>query len=99
MLLAKYQIEQIDNNLPLTSFKSKMARLNSECSDPLLQANCLPGQKWRCINEDGQWRKHKCKFHVCSLHIRYFFYRLNTMIIKKKISFFVFTATITKSFG
>lgn len=58
-------IDQIDNNLPiLTPFLSKMARLNSECSNPALQANCVAGQKWRCIYEDGQWRKHKCKFHV-----------------------------------
>lgn len=41
-----------------------MARLNSECSDAALQQNCVVGQKWRCVNEGGRWRKHKCKFHV-----------------------------------
>lgn len=56
--------ENMSNNLPMTSFLSKMARLNSECSNAALQANCLPGQKWRCVHEDGQWRKQKCKFHV-----------------------------------
>lgn len=56
--------EQLDNNLPVTPFLSKMARLNSECSNPALQTNCLLGQKWRCVNENGQWRKQKCKFHV-----------------------------------
>lgn len=25
--------------------------------------DCIAGQKWKCINEDGRWRKHKCKFH------------------------------------
>lgn len=46
---------------------SKMARLNYECADPKLSKNCVTGQKWRCINENGQWRKHKCKFHVSQL--------------------------------
>lgn len=41
-----------------------MARLNTECADPGLHQNCVAGQKWRCISEDGRWRKHKCKFHV-----------------------------------
>lgn len=63
-LLAQFQL---DNNLPLTPFVTKMARLNSECSDPALQSNCVAGQKWRCIKEDGQWRKHKCKFHVSEM--------------------------------
>lgn len=56
--------QQLDNDLPLTPYVSKMARLNSECSSPAMQTNCVEGQKWRCIFEDGQWRKHKCKFHV-----------------------------------
>lgn len=58
------QIDHFDNNLPFETFMSKSARLNSECSDPSLQENCIVGQKWRCFFEDGQWRKHKCKFHV-----------------------------------
>lgn len=45
-------------------YLSKIARLNSECSDPMLLQNCVTGQKWRCVNESGRWRKHKCKFHV-----------------------------------
>ncbi|KAH8418446.1 hypothetical protein KR009_004273 [Drosophila setifemur] len=53
-----------DNDLPLAPYITKMMRLNSECSDPALLKNCLPGQKWKCINEDGRWRKHKCKFHL-----------------------------------
>lgn len=62
--------DQLDNNLPATPFLSKMARLNSECSNAALQTNCLPGQKWRCVNEGGQWRKQKCKFHVSHLSPR-----------------------------
>lgn len=54
----------VHNNVHHVPFVSKMARLNSECSDSALQANCVVGQKWRCIREDGQWRKHKCKFDV-----------------------------------
>lgn len=67
------ETDLLDNNLPLgVNFPSKLARINSECSDPSLQADCVPGQKWKCINEEGRWRKHKCKFHVsgdgnCSL--------------------------------
>lgn len=43
-------------------YNSKIKRLNLECSDPYMQQNCVRGQKWRCINENGRWRKHKCKF-------------------------------------
>ncbi|KAH8417402.1 hypothetical protein KR222_010525, partial [Zaprionus bogoriensis] len=57
-------LQQHDNSLPLTPYITKMMRLNSECSDPALLKNCLPGQKWRCVNEEGRWRKHKCKFHL-----------------------------------
>jgi Sulfatase protein len=28
-----------------------------------LQQDCVVGQKWKCINDEGRWRKHKCKFH------------------------------------
>lgn len=52
---------QLDNNLP--PYQSKIARLNVECADPSLLQDCIAGQKWKCINEDGRWRKHKCKFH------------------------------------
>lgn len=58
----------MDNNLPAATmnenFPSKVARINSECTDASLHEDCVPGQKWKCINEDGRWRKHKCKFHV-----------------------------------
>ncbi|XP_075146298.1 extracellular sulfatase Sulf1 [Haematobia irritans] len=62
------QQDQFDNNLPLTPYVTKMMRLNSECSDPTLLANCRAGQKWKCVNENGRWRKHKCKFHVQLQH-------------------------------
>ncbi|XP_037039446.1 extracellular sulfatase SULF-1 homolog isoform X2 [Bradysia coprophila] len=58
------QHDQLDNNLPAQPYLSKVARLNSECSDPTMQQNCVSGQKWRCVNESGRWRKHKCKFHI-----------------------------------
>lgn len=48
----------------MTPYKSKVDRLNIECSDPELLQNCIPGQKWHCVNENGRWRKHKCKFHA-----------------------------------
>lgn len=51
----------MDNNLP--PYQSKLARLNVECADPALLQDCMAGQKWKCINEEGRWRKHKCKFH------------------------------------
>lgn len=63
-ILGRQPLEPLDNNLPFESFMSKTARLNAECSNPGLQENCVVGQKWRCFLEDGQWRKHKCKFHV-----------------------------------
>ncbi|XP_055632222.1 extracellular sulfatase SULF-1 homolog [Toxorhynchites rutilus septentrionalis] len=56
--------DPLDNHLPMTPYRSKMERLNNECSNPLLQQNCVPGQKWRCVSEDGRWRRHKCKFHL-----------------------------------
>uniref|UniRef100_A0A336MEL5 CSON013851 protein n=1 Tax=Culicoides sonorensis TaxID=179676 RepID=A0A336MEL5_CULSO len=58
------QHDQLDNNLPMTPFKTKVDRLNIECSDPDLQQNCIAGQKWHCVNENGRWRKHKCKFYA-----------------------------------
>ena len=51
----------MDNNLP--PYQSKLARLNVECADPALLQDCVSGQKWKCINDEGRWRKHKCKFH------------------------------------
>lgn len=58
------QQDQLDNNLPLAPYKSKLAKLNVECSDPYLLKDCIEGQKWKCVNDNGRWRKHKCKFHV-----------------------------------
>lgn len=52
----------------MAPYMSKVARLNSECSDPAMLQNCVSGQKWRCVNEAGRWRKHKCKFHVQLQH-------------------------------
>ncbi|XP_061398755.1 extracellular sulfatase SULF-1 homolog [Musca vetustissima] len=62
------QQDQFDNNLPLTPYNTKMMRLNSECSDPSLLEDCRAGQKWKCVNENGRWRKHKCKFHLQLQH-------------------------------
>lgn len=63
----------LDNNLPIggggMAFPTKLARINSECTDPVLHQDCVAGQKWKCINEDGRWRKHKCKFHVRAITI------------------------------
>ncbi|KAL5273857.1 SULF1 family protein [Megaselia abdita] len=58
------QNDQYDNDLPFGSYQTKMMRLNSECSNPALLKDCVPNQQWKCINEDGRWRKHKCKFHL-----------------------------------
>lgn len=48
----------------MAPYKSKVDRLNVECADPYLLQNCVHGQKWHCVNENGRWRKHKCKFHA-----------------------------------
>jgi extracellular sulfatase Sulf len=58
------QQDPFDNNLPSSPYKSKFDRLNEECSDPTLLQDCIAGQKWKCVNEGGRWRKHKCKFHL-----------------------------------
>lgn len=57
----------IEENAVPTAHQMKMARLNMECSNKSMQENCVEGQKWHCINEDGRWRKHKCKFYVSVL--------------------------------
>ncbi|XP_037955272.1 extracellular sulfatase SULF-1 homolog [Teleopsis dalmanni] len=62
------QQDQFDNNLPMAPYMTKMMRLNSECSNPALLENCRPDQKWKCVNEGGRWRKHKCKFHLQLQH-------------------------------
>lgn len=69
------------NDLPMAPYITKMMRLNSECSDPALLKNCLPGQKWKCINEEGRWRKHKCKFHVSEISINIEKWEILTFIL------------------
>lgn len=64
-MMEHFYHHQLDNNLPTSNhYSSKTMRLNSECSDPMLLKNCRPGQRWQCINENGRWRKHKCKHNV-----------------------------------
>ncbi|XP_012259560.2 extracellular sulfatase SULF-1 homolog isoform X1 [Athalia rosae] len=56
---------QLDNRvLPIlpSSFPSKHERLAMECSRPEVQADCIPGQKWRCEREGRRWRRYKCRY-------------------------------------
>ncbi|XP_046616752.1 extracellular sulfatase SULF-1 homolog isoform X1 [Neodiprion virginianus] len=55
---------QLDNRvLPVLSpFPSKHERLAMECSRPEVQADCVPGQKWRCEREGRRWRRYKCRY-------------------------------------
>ncbi|KAL7306483.1 hypothetical protein TKK_0001182 [Trichogramma kaykai] len=58
------QIDPLSETLRLEEFtpgSPRYARLAIECMRASAQANCLPGQKWRC-ERDGQqrWRRHKC---------------------------------------
>lgn len=61
---------QLDNRvLPVVppnrmQHTSKFQRIALECQQPELQAPCQPGQKWRCVQESGRWRKHKCKYQL-----------------------------------
>ncbi|KAL6267925.1 hypothetical protein P5V15_000993 [Pogonomyrmex californicus] len=43
-------------------FATKHERLAAECSRPEAQADCLPGQKWRCERDGHRWRRHKCRY-------------------------------------
>ncbi|CAL1676474.1 unnamed protein product [Lasius platythorax] len=45
-----------------TPFATKHERLAAECSRPEAQADCLPGQKWRCERDGHRWRRHKCRY-------------------------------------
>ncbi|XP_043258970.1 extracellular sulfatase SULF-1 homolog isoform X1 [Colletes gigas] len=45
-----------------STFTTKHERLAVECSRPEAQANCVPGQKWRCERDGHRWRKYKCKY-------------------------------------
>lgn len=41
---------------------NKLERLATECSQTdMLRLPCRPNQKWYCHNDNGRWRKHKCK--------------------------------------
>lgn len=44
------------------AFATKHERLAAECSRPEAQADCLPGQKWRCERDGHRWRRHKCRY-------------------------------------
>ncbi|XP_012225536.1 extracellular sulfatase SULF-1 homolog isoform X2 [Linepithema humile] len=45
-----------------TPYATKHERLAAECSRPEAQADCLPGQKWRCERDGHRWRRHKCRY-------------------------------------
>ncbi|KAK2578928.1 hypothetical protein KPH14_011134 [Odynerus spinipes] len=47
-----------------TPFSSKHERLAIECSRPEAQADCVPGQKWRCERDGHRWRRHKCRYAI-----------------------------------
>lgn len=53
-------VPEIPPNLPT----NKHERLAIECQKLELQLPCQPGQKWHCVNDNGRWRKHKCKFQI-----------------------------------
>ncbi|XP_044268144.1 extracellular sulfatase SULF-1 homolog isoform X2 [Tribolium madens] len=42
-------------------WRSKLERLTLECATDEMKYPCRRNQKWYCINENGRWRKHKCK--------------------------------------
>ncbi|XP_008193092.1 extracellular sulfatase SULF-1 homolog isoform X2 [Tribolium castaneum] len=44
---------------------NKLERLTLECAADEMKYPCRRNQKWYCINENGRWRKHKCK----TLHV------------------------------
>jgi len=45
-------------------FATKHERLAAECSRPEAQADCLPGQKWRCERDGHRWRRYKCRYAI-----------------------------------
>ena len=47
-----------------SSYSSKHERLSMECSRPEAQADCIPGQKWRCEKDGLRWRRHKCRYSI-----------------------------------
>ncbi|RZC31787.1 extracellular sulfatase SULF-1 -like, partial [Asbolus verrucosus] len=40
---------------------NKLERLSVECALDDLKPPCRVNQKWYCVNDNGRWRKHKCK--------------------------------------
>lgn len=48
-------------NIKEPFYNSKVERLTLECSRPEAQADCIPGQKWRCERDGHRWRKYKCR--------------------------------------
>ncbi|XP_034183565.2 extracellular sulfatase Sulf1 isoform X1 [Osmia lignaria lignaria] len=52
-----------------STYSAKHERLAIECSRPEAQANCVPGQKWRCERDGHRWRRHKCKYAAPPLRI------------------------------
>ncbi|XP_001606010.2 extracellular sulfatase SULF-1 homolog [Nasonia vitripennis] len=52
---------RLDNGLMTSQASTKHARLAFECSRASAQADCLPGQKWRCERDGQRWRRHKCR--------------------------------------
>ncbi|KAJ8963758.1 hypothetical protein NQ314_005400, partial [Rhamnusium bicolor] len=53
---------QLDNRLlPVLPLTSKLERLAMECMQDNMKLPCKPRQKWYCENDEGRWRRHKCK--------------------------------------
>ncbi|XP_060516571.1 extracellular sulfatase SULF-1 homolog isoform X2 [Cylas formicarius] len=42
-------------------YHTKLERLSLECLSDDMRFPCQHGQKWYCQNDNGRWRKHKCK--------------------------------------
>ncbi|CAH2002851.1 unnamed protein product [Acanthoscelides obtectus] len=53
---------QLDNRLlPVPPYSAKLERLAVECMRDDTKLPCKRGQKWFCENDNGRWRRHKCK--------------------------------------
>ncbi|CAG9860528.1 unnamed protein product [Phyllotreta striolata] len=52
---------QLDNRLLPVLPPSKMERLAVECLRSDMRLPCKRGQKWFCKNDNGKWRRRKCK--------------------------------------
>nr|CAI5824942.1 unnamed protein product [Callosobruchus analis] len=53
---------QLDNRLiPVPPYSTKLERLAVECLRSDTKLPCKRGQKWFCENDNGRWRRHKCK--------------------------------------